>query len=94
MKITVKDEGVKVLQGKSAKTGREYSMRRQQVTVETSDFRMPMQIILADDQRAYPVGEYTLDLDSSVEVNNYGELRFKRRIDLIPVPRTSAAKMG
>lgn len=68
------------------------SFREQKAAIETGeDFPQPFNVQLADDQRPYPPGRYTLDL-ASLEVNEYGSLKLARRINLVPLPVAAATK--
>lgn len=64
--------------------------REQRAAIEKGqDFPVPFNLQLAEDQRPYPPGRYTLDL-SCVKVNKYEGLEFDRRISLTPVAPTKA----
>lgn len=47
--------------------------------------------MLDDDQAAYPVGEYEVLLDGSVEVDRNNQLALKRRLALKPVSAATPA---
>lgn len=48
-------------------------------------------LMLDDDQAAYPVGEYEVLLDGSVEVDRNNQLALKRRLALKPVSAATPA---
>lgn len=61
------------------------SFREQRAAIERGeDFPVPFNLPLAEDQPPYKPGRYALDL-SSLEVNEYGNLRLGRRVRLVPV---------
>lgn len=62
---------------------KEITFREQKAAIEDGeDFPRPFNVQLDDDQRPYPPGVYQLNL-SSVEVNEYGGLKFGRRVRLV-----------
>lgn len=64
---------------------KEINFREQKAAIESGeDFPQPFNVQLDDDQRPYPPGHYQIDL-GSIEVNEYGGLKFGRRVRLIPV---------
>lgn len=68
------------------------TFREQKAAIEKGeDFPVPFNVQLADDQRPYPPGRYSLDL-ASLEVNEYGSLKMGRRVALVPLPAAVAAK--
>ncbi|UNK44018.1 G5P family DNA-binding protein [Luteimonas sp. S4-F44] len=62
---------------------KEIHFREQKAAIDSGeDFPLPFNVQLDDDQRPYPPGLYQLDL-ASVEVNEYGGLKFGRRVRLV-----------
>ncbi|AUZ55056.1 single-stranded DNA-binding protein [Stenotrophomonas acidaminiphila] len=60
-----------------------YTTRKQKAKLEAGGFAYPFDVRLEAGQRAYPVGEYTLDMDSMVSVNR-GALNLSKYTVLLP----------
>lgn len=84
MKITIKSTNIETKEGTSSKTGKPYTLYLQTAEAETVEFRAKLELTLGDDAKAYPVGEYSVDWDRSVVVDQYGSFRFARQLVLIP----------
>lgn len=82
MKIRISDTSVETKSGESKKTGKPYTMHTQNATAENSRFRMPVRLNLGDDGKPLPAGEYELDLEEAVTINNYGDFGFLRVLPL------------
>lgn len=82
MKITITNTDVDTRKGDSKKTGKPYVMHTQGATAENNRFRMPIRLTLGDDGKAYPAGEYELDLEAAVQINQYGDVGFLRVLPL------------
>jgi hypothetical protein len=74
-KIEVTDVKIDTISGKSNKTGKDFSFRKQSVWLHTPTDVYPKQteIILSDDITGYPKGFYLLD-DTSIYVDRNGRL--------------------
>jgi hypothetical protein len=91
MKITIKNADVFTKEGISKKTNKPYTMHTQKATAETDEFRNTVELTLGDDAKPYPVGEYTIDFDRSVQVDQYGNFRFARQLVLVPLRAAAKA---
>lgn len=90
-KVIIESEVVRTRQGKSQRTGRDYSIRTQQALFDGSRLRGPLELTLGDDQAPYPVGTYELDFEASVVLDRYGSLEFGRLLTLKEVKSNSMA---
>lgn len=89
--ITIKSDAVHTREIPARGDRAKIAFREQKAAIEKGeDFPVPFNIQLADDQRPYPPGRYTLDL-ASLEVNEYSSLKLARRINLIPLASGAAA---
>lgn len=60
-----------------------YTTRKQKAKLEAGGFAYPFDVRLEDGQRAYPVGEYLLDMPSMISVNR-GALNLSKYTALVP----------
>ena len=60
-----------------------YTTRKQKAKLEVGGFAYPFDVRLESGQRAYPVGEYLLDMASMVTVNR-GALNLSKYTALVP----------
>lgn len=85
MKILVESDQVETRSGVSARNNRPYSITTQAIRVMLDFIRGPARITLVDGQAPYPVGEYEIDLESSVRIAGFGELELSRNLVIKPV---------
>ena len=85
MKIVVEDTNFVARSGVSSKTGKAWSLREQKIRVMSDYVRGPSRITLADSQEVYPLGEYELDLEKHVQLDNFGNITLSRQLLLTPV---------
>lgn len=69
---------------------REYTTRKQKAKIEAAGFAYPFDVRLEDGERAYPEGEYLLDVDSMLQVNK-GVAVLGKYTKLIPANKARAA---
>lgn len=91
LKIEITQVKIDTIQGKSNKTGKDFSFRKQSVWLHTPTDVYPKEteIILDDNVTGYPVGNYLLD-DSSIYVDRNGRLAVNPVLK--PVPASPAQK--
>lgn len=82
MKIKVTSDAVETRSGESKKSGKPYTMHTQHATAENEHFRQPIRLTLGDDGKPYPIGDYECDLEAAVQINQYGDIGFKRVLPL------------
>ena len=80
MKITVTSTAVN--EKPWEKNGRSGVIRTQEVTAENAKFRNTMRLDLGRSP-AFAAGEYTVDLEDNVTMNQYGDLAFARPLKLV-----------
>ena len=94
MKITVSSTHVyeKQWEKKDPATGavRSGVIRTQEAQAECPKFRQRIRLDLGKDQ-AFPVGEYTVDLEDAISVGDFGDLKLARRLPLVAVKAARAA---
>lgn len=85
MRVSVDSTDVKVKSGTSAK-GKPYTIATQVVYIDTGK-RYPAEgkTRLADPEKPWPVGEYTIDFDESSFVGQFGSLQLSEELVLIPM---------
>ena len=88
MKVTISSTHVDEKQW--AKEGRSGVIRTQEATAECSKFRQRIRLDLGKDQ-AFPVGEYTVDLEDAISVGDFGDLKLARRLPLRAVEQPKPA---
>lgn len=76
MKITIETNIVKTRDGVASRTGKPYSMRTQAAFLRGDRVAGEIELLLANDQQAYQLGDYEIDLERSVTIGNFGSLRF------------------
>lgn len=86
LRIEVKSDAVETRSGTS-KNGKPYSIRSQTAYAYTYEqngnpkpFPERISLNLEDNQQAYPVGNYALDLEKSIYVGDFGRLSLGRPI--------------
>lgn len=62
-----------------------YTTRKQKAKLEAGGFAYPFDVRLEQGQKAYPVGDYLLDMDSMISVNR-GSLNLNKYTALLPAP--------
>lgn len=77
--------------GHGTDQGKEFTFREQAAVVALGEEVRLIALMLDDDQAAYPVGEYEVLLDGSVEVDRNNQLALKRRLALKPVSAATPA---
>ncbi len=82
MKITI--TSTKVDEKKWQKGERSGVIRTQAAQAECARFRQSIRLDLGKDD-AFPVGEYTCDIEDAISVGDFGDLRLSRRLPLLPV---------
>ena len=82
MKITVNSTHVE--EKKWTKGERSGVIRTQEAVAENVNFRQRIRLDLGTND-AYPVGEYSVDLEQAVSVGDFGDLKLARRLPLMPV---------
>lgn len=82
MKVTIHSADVN--EKPWSKGDRSGLIRTQEAIVETPRFRNTVRLDLGKNP-AYPVGDYTCDLEDNLTVNNFGDLTLARRLKLNPV---------
>ena len=90
LKAKVIDSNVTTREGLSAKTGKPYKMRSQEIVVELNGEVRRVRINLQDNASAYSPGNYTIDILKLITVGQYG-FEFQRFADIELVPVSSAA---
>lgn len=80
---------VRTQSGKSPRTGRDYSINKQEGWLHNGRDPYPTKIMIALQQNATPYapGDYEINLSESVIVDRYGELAFGR-LTLVPARKT------
>jgi len=89
LRVTINEVRVDEKAGISAKTGKPYSIRTQEVQLETARFRVPARITLGDrpsPQEPYAPGVYEIKAEDAISVGRYGDLELAR---VIPLHRIS-----
>lgn len=89
MKITVTSTHVD--EKRWNKGDRSGVIRTQEATAECLRFRQRIRLDLGT-RDAYPVGDYTVDLEEAISVGDFGDLKLARRLPLIPARSPAAAK--
>lgn len=87
MKVTITDTTVNEKQWR--KDNRSGLIRTQEAIAECPKFRQRIKIDLGN-ANAYPVGEYLVDLEDSIVVNQFGDLKLGRLV-LAPVAKPATA---
>lgn len=82
MKVVIESEHVNERSGN--KNGRNWSMRTQDARLMGEYVAGRIELTLGDNQPAYAVGTYELDLERSIEIGNYGTPMLSRRLHLVP----------
>lgn len=77
MKILI--SSTQVQEKKWAKGDRSGVIRTQQATAECPKFRQSIKLDLGSSE-AYPAGEYQCDLEDSINVNQFGDLKLGRLV--------------
>lgn len=94
MRIKITSTDVETKSGIAAKSKKPYTIHQQKATAENARFRMPVRLTLGEDENGNPVphavGEYEIDFESSVSINQYGDFGYERQIVLVPL--TAAKK--
>lgn len=91
MRIKITSTEVETKSGTAKKSGKPYTIHQQRATAENARFRVPVRLTLADDGQPHPVGEYEVDFEASVSINQYGDFGYERQIVLVPVKAARAA---
>ena len=83
--IEVPDSQISERSGKT-KDGRDWEIREQEgyLHIEGKPFPVEMKLQLNAEQTAYKPGKYEV-LASSVRVSRFGQLEFKRNINMVPL---------
>ena len=81
MKITINSTYVD--EKKWQKGDRSGVIRTQEAMAENAMFRNRIRLDLGKND-AFPVGEYTVDLEQAVSVGDFGDLKLARRLPLVP----------
>jgi hypothetical protein len=86
LKAKVIDSTVTTREGVSAKTGKPYKMRSQEIIVELNGEVRRLPITLQDNASPYSAGNYTIDILKHITVGAYG-FEFQRfaNIELVAV---------
>ena len=66
-------------------------IRTQEATAECPRFRQRIRLDLGKDP-AFAIGEYTVDLEEAISVGDFGDLKLARRLPLVSVSKTAAAR--
>ena len=91
LRVLVKDGTARLKAGTSKKTGKPYAMNVQSVWVDLGKpFPSELQVTLSDGAAPFPVGEYTLGIDS-LHVTGFGDLAIDVR-KMQPVVAGAQAK--
>ncbi|MGV8955919.1 MAG: single-stranded DNA-binding protein [Cypionkella sp.] len=91
-KIRVKNTDVEIKEGISGKTGKPYKLFLQEAEAETAEYRAKLELSLPDNGKPYAVGEYLVDWNRSIVVDQYGQFRFTRQLVLTPVAAPANAR--
>lgn len=85
MRISIDSTEVNTKSG-TGKNGKPYSIATQTAFVDTGK-RYPAEcrIRLADENKPWPVGEYTIDFEKSVFVGAYDRLTLSEEVVLVPM---------
>jgi hypothetical protein len=83
--ITIHSDKPETKSGTSERTGKDYSIREQDATLETPFMKVPCRIGLGKNQDAYPAGRYRFDVIRSLKVSDFGSIQFARDLKLVPV---------
>jgi hypothetical protein len=78
VRIKIKSAEVTVRDIKRARDQKQFKFREQEGFVTLGDETRRISLTLADDQAAYPMGEYEVLLDGSVYVDRNGRLALGR----------------
>lgn len=89
MKITVTNTHVEEKHWN--KGDRSGVIRTQEATAECPRFRQRIRLDLGKNE-AYPVGEYSVDLEEAISVGDFGDLKLIRRLPLVPVASAKPAR--
>jgi len=87
MKILIRS--TQVQEKKWSKGDRSGVIRTQEATAECPKFRQTIKLDLGSSE-AYPAGEYNCDLEDSLNVNQFGDLKLGRLV-LTPAKAPAAA---
>lgn len=81
MRIEVKSEELKLVSGKSQRSGKEYSFHTQQAYAHITGKPYPVEMKLTIDKgcSAFPIGNYTLREDSFY-IDKYGNLTLSPKL--------------
>lgn len=91
MRIKITNTDVQTKSGIAKKSGKPYTIHQQAATAENSRFRVPVRLTLGDDGAPHPIGEYEVDFDASVSINQYGDFGYERQMVLTPVKAAARA---
>lgn len=98
IKVKIETTDTKILEGKSARTNKDYKFKIQNAWVWTLDpqtkeypsYPQKIELMLDFESEPYPVGFYELDL-SSIYVNRQGRLDVSPKLAPVKVPAKPAA---
>ncbi len=88
MKVTI--TSTMVNEKKWDKNGRSGVIRTQEATAENAKFRNSIRLDLGKNE-PFPAGDYSVDLEDNVVVNQYGDLQLARPFKLVPAKAVRAA---
>jgi Helix-destabilising protein len=87
--VIIETDSVDQRSGVSSRTGQPYSIRSQPARLKSDLIAGPISITLGDNQPAYPVGDYLLDIERSLTINRFGSVQVGSLV-IIPKPSKSA----
>lgn len=88
MKVTITSTHVDEKQW--AKDGRSGVIRTQEAVAESPKMRQRIRLDLGKNE-AFPIGEYTVDLEDAWTVSDFGDVKLMRRLPLQPVASAKRA---
>lgn len=91
MKVTITSTYVE--EKKWNKGDRSGVIRTQEAVAECPRFRQRIRLDLGTND-PFPLGEYTVDVEEALTVNDFGDLKLARRLPLVPVAKSTLAKAG
>ena len=89
MKVTITSTNVN--EKKWEKGDRSGVIRTQEAQAECTIFRCRIRLDLGKND-PFPIGEYTVDLEESLEVGDFGDLKLARRLPLVAVTSPKAVR--